>query len=197
MVGGLEKKLIENGFDFYNFKNSRDFNSFLVEDIDKSISIYFGGSKTVDEIGTFEYLNNKGYNLNWHWREGKELRNKTVSEEKYYITSSNALSQDGKLINMDGLGNRVAAMIRGYERVYVVVGKNKLVEDVEAGRERIKKIAAPLNAKRLRKDTPCVLTGVCMDCRSRDRICRAELVLHRNPMDSKIIVCLIDEELGY
>lgn len=197
MEENLMKNLLRHEFKFHSFKTREEFSKFILGDIDRNTSIYFGGSKTVDELGLFESLNEEGYNVNWHWRKDEDSKNKIIGDRKYYITSSNAVSRDGKLINMDGVGNRVSAMITGYDRVYVVVGRNKLVDTVEDGRERIKNTAAPLNAKRLKTKTPCVKTGRCMDCDSEDRICRAEVILHRNPSNSDIVVCLIDEELGY
>lgn len=193
----IKESLEKNGFEVYLFSGKEKINEFILKENNKDKSLYFGGSKTLDELKTYEYLNEKDINVNWHWREEEGKKNKTIYKNKIYITSSNAITEDGKLVNMDGIGNRVSSMITGYDKVYVLVGKNKIVENVEAGRERIKNIAAPLNAKRLERKTPCVKTGKCMDCDSSDRICCAEVVLHRNPMNSNVIICLIDENLGY
>jgi hypothetical protein len=115
---------------------------------------------------------------------------------EYYITSSNAVTKDGKLVNMDGFGNRVAAISCGPKQVLIVVGTNKIVNDVDEGIERIKEIAAPLNAKRLNKNTPCVESGICEDCDSPERICRVISIVTR-PYENRVTIYLIDEELGY
>jgi hypothetical protein len=114
-----------------------------------------------------------------------------------YLTSTNALTLDGKLVNMDGAGNRVASMIFGHKRVYVIVGKNKICKDYEEASKRIKNVAAPKNAKRLNTNTPCRFTGSCNDCSSPDRLCNVEVILHRNPAGSNVNIFLIDEELGF
>lgn len=193
----LKDNLTKHDFKFYYFKNHQDLNEFLLEENEKDNSFYFGGSMTLEEMGTYDLLNEKEYNVNWHWKDNEKVNNKTKYDTKVYLTSTNAITMDGKLVNMDGVGNRVASMINGYDKVYVITGVNKIVENVEKGLERIKNIAAPLNAKRLDKKTPCVKTGKCMDCNTEDRICCAEVILHRNPMNSNVIVCLIEEELGY
>ncbi len=193
----IVKKLEKHGFETYLFNNGKEVNEFLLDKTKGDYSTTFGGSMTLLDLGTYDLLEENNYNVNWHWKNGGLKNNKDLFDKRIYITSTNALTEDGKLVNMDGVGNRVASMITGYEKVYVVVGKNKIVKDVEAGIERIKNIAAPLNAKRLNKKTPCAITGKCTDCDSPDRICCAEVVLHRNTMDSNIIICIVDEELGY
>ena len=104
---------------------------------------------------------------------------------------------DGKLINMDGNGNRVASMVFGHEEVFIVVGKNKICKDYKSAIERIENIAAPKNAKRLGLDTPCNHFGKCNDCNTMDRMCSVETIIHRNPGKTKINICLVNEELGY
>ena len=114
-----------------------------------------------------------------------------------FLTSSNAVTMDGKLVNKDMIGNRVAAMIFGPKRVFVVVGVNKIVENVKEALERIERVAAPLNAKRLGVKTPCVETGYCTDCDSPDRICRVTTIIERRPSRTDLTVVLVNENLGY
>ena len=114
-----------------------------------------------------------------------------------YVTSVNGLAQSGELINIDGTGNRVAAMLYGHKKVYFVVGSNKIAPDYESALHRARNIAAPLNAKRLSRKTPCVEGGRCFDCSSPERICRGLAVLWEKMGGSDMEVVLINEELGY
>ncbi|HEY4544355.1 MAG TPA: LUD domain-containing protein, partial [Tissierellaceae bacterium] len=160
-------------------------------------SISIGGSITIEEIDIYNKLLDKGNNVIWHWRDNdKDILTKAINTD-IYLTSSNAITGDGKIVNMDGTGNRVSSMIFGHKRVYIIVGKNKLVENYEMARERIKNIAGPLNAKRLNRKTPCTITGKCSDCSSEERICKVETVIHKNPGGTEITVCYVDKELGY
>ena len=101
------------------------------------------------------------------------------------------------LVNLDGTGNRVAAMIFGPKKVILAVGMNKVVTDLEAARERIKRYAAPVNARRVGYKTPCAQTGVCSDCSSPQRICNAWSIIEGQPVPGRIHVVLIGEDLGY
>jgi acyl-CoA hydrolase len=144
--------------------------------------------------------------------KGKEILNHNIGslspEEKLeirkrqltcdlFITSTNALTKDGKLINTDGVGNRVAAMIFGPKKTLVLAGVNKIVKDVNAGLSRIKEIASPMNTKRLNVNTPCAVTGVCSDCNSPQRICRVTTIIEKKPNFSDIEIVIIGENLGY
>ncbi len=115
----------------------------------------------------------------------------------YMITSSNALTMDGKLVNLDGLGNRVAGMCFGPEKVIVVVGLNKLAPDLDSALARVKHHAAPINAIRLSRATPCGETGLCSDCRSPERICNMWSIIEGHLIENRIHVKLVGEDLGY
>ena len=115
-----------------------------------------------------------------------------------FLTSANALTADGRLVNVDGNGNRVAASIFGPKRVVFVVGRNKIVDGgIDAAIDRIKREACPPNCRRLNKKTPCAATGVCADCSSPDRICSVTVVMDRRPSRTDVQVLLVDEDLGY
>lgn len=192
-----KESLINNGYKVKIFEAIEEANDFMIEDLKGRESIHCGGSMTIDKMGLFDKLSNKFEDVKWQWdREVLKSMTESISRE-VYITSSNAISLDGKLINMDGIGNRVASMFFGYEKTYIIVGRNKIVKNEEEGRKRIRNIAAPMNAKRLKRNTPCVKTGKCMDCKSKERICRAEVILHECPSMSDITICIIDEELGF
>jgi hypothetical protein len=111
--------------------------------------------------------------------------------------SSNAISIDGQLINVDGRGNRVSFLAYGPKNVILVCGMNKIVPDVEAGINRVKTVAAPMNAVRLQRNTPCSITGVCGDCQSPDCICASTVITRRSHIKNRIKVILVGEEIGY
>ncbi|MBR6530124.1 MAG: lactate utilization protein [Clostridia bacterium] len=162
--------------------------------------IGFGGSATLHELGLFEALSEHNTVL-WHWRipQGEtadELRRKAALCPIYF-TSANAISEDGKIVNIDGTSNRVAAYLYGKEKVYFVCGTNKLCPDEESAVARARNVAAPTNAARLGLDTPCAKTLSCHDCKSKSRICRALNVLWEKPTGADMELILIDEALGY
>ncbi len=113
------------------------------------------------------------------------------------IASTNAITLDGLLVNLDGTGNRVAAMIFGPPKVILAVGLNKVATDLAAARERIRRYAAPVNARRIGAKTPCATTGICTDCDSPQRICNAWSIIEGQAIPGRIHVKLIGEELGY
>ena len=115
-----------------------------------------------------------------------------------FLLSANAVTADGRIVNIDGNGNRVAASIYGPKKVVFVVGRNKLVDGgLDDAVARIKRCACPPNCRRLNKRTPCALTGECADCSSPDRICMVTVVMDRRPRSTDVHVVLVDEELGY
>jgi hypothetical protein len=192
------KALEKNGFKASFFNNQQDAKKMLLNEISKDESVGVGGSITILDMGVYEDLVERGNPTYWHWKaEDKKAALEKATTTDIYITSSNAVTEDGKLVNKDGTGNRVASMIFGHKKVFVVVGKNKICKDVDGAFERIETIAAPLNAKRLNLTTPCVYTGVCSDCDSKDRICKAETILSKNPNGTSIHICIIDEDMGY
>jgi len=128
--------------------------------------------------------------------EGLELRRKGLTAD-FMIASSNAITLDGKLVNLDGMGNRVAAMIFGPKKVILVVGMNKVAPDVESAMSRVKHYAAPVNTIRINMDTPCVKTGLCSDCRSPQRICNMWSIIEGHMIKDRIHVKLVGENLGY
>lgn len=151
-----------------------------------------GGSITLEETGVLDFLNSGRFTYYDRYAPGADL------EEVYhqamgcdfYFTSSNAITQGGELYNIDGHGNRLAAMIWGPKKVIVIAGYNKIVTDLEAASGRMQTIAAPANATRLSKKTPCAATGHCQDCSSPDRICSQELISgwQRHPGRTHVII---------
>lgn len=161
-----------------------------------------GGSMTLFETGLIDMLRHGRYSFLDRYK-----KNLTASDtEKIflesfladtYLTSSNAVTEEGELYNVDGNGNRVAAMIYGPKSVIVVVGINKIVKDRDAAVERVKQIAAPANCVRLNRDTPCVKTGECVNCKSEERICCSYVFLAKQRVKGRIKVIIVGEDLGY
>lgn len=163
-------------------------------------SICYGGSMTLDELGLKEAVEAAGHDLirreNYKTpEEKKECAAKQVTAD-VFMTSTNAITLDGELVNVDGAGNRVCFLIYGPETVIVVAGMNKVVTDVESGIKRIRDFAAPPNTVRLNCDTPCAKTGRCADC-INDTICCTTVVTRVSRVPGRIKVILVGEELGY
>ena len=148
---------------------------------------------TLQEMGFPDAFSNSTA-VHWHWvRKGEYFQKPDI-----YLSSANALSENGEIVNIDGTGNRVSATLFGPKRCIFVCGINKLCPDLESAVERARHVAAPLNAKRLGVQTPCAVDGKCHDCKSPARICRA-MTIHMGPplgMERCEIV-LIGEPLGY
>ena len=161
-----------------------------------------GGSKTLESCGVLELLRSGTYHFLDRYAPGltseqTEALHRAALCADVYLTSSNAVTEDGALVNMDGHSNRVAAMAYGPRTVIVVAGINKIVPDEAAARERIETVAAPLNAKRLSKKTPCTVTGKCEHCHSPQRICCNYLVQRQQLLHNRIHVVLVGEALGF
>ncbi len=164
-------------------------------------TVGIGGSMTVKELGAYEALlrNNTVW---WHscipdGMTGIEVIQKE-READIYISSVNGLSENGEIINIDGNCNRVADIFYGHKKVYLLIGKNKLAENCEAAVSRARNIAAPKNARRLQKNTPCAKNAdKCYDCKSADRICKGLCVMLGKPSSGQFEVILINQDLGY
>lgn len=165
-------------------------------------SVSFGGSMTLEESGILAALREKT-DIRLIDRaqakspeETRQMYHDALSCD-YYFMSTNALTQNGELVNIDGNGNRVAALIYGPENVILVTGMNKIVPDVEEAICRVHNTATPLNCIRLEKKTPCAATGCCADCLSPDCICNQVVVTRRSGIPGRIKVILVGEDLGY
>ena len=194
--------LKRNGFKAIYADNSREALDKVMSLIPKEAKVGIGGSVTVREVGLVEALKKQDHNIFAHWdkslksKEKLEMRKKALTSE-VYLTSSNAITLQGQLLNFDGTGNRVAAMIFGPKKVIIIAGANKLVDTIDEAFARIRNVAGPLNAKRLNLKTPCALTGKCNDCDSPDRMCKATVILEKKPNLSDITIVLVGESLGY
>lgn len=192
-------KVFENyGYNVKVFSRSEDTIEELINLIDINDTIGIGGSATILEMGLYDIFKNRGNKVYWHWKsENKKETLDFAKDTDVYLSSVNAITEDGKIVNIDGTGNRVSSMIFGHKQVFLIIGKNKICKDYEAAIERIHTIASPKNAERLNLNTPCRFTGKCNNCDSPDRMCRAEVILHRKPNGTNINIYFIDEELGF
>lgn len=196
------KKLTENlekhGFTVSYYETGAEAVQALTAEIQgKTVGI--GGSKTVEALGLFEALTPKNQ-VSWHWKNTSPDANDVSAKAQIYLTSANGVAETGEIINIDGTGNRIAATEFGREAVYIIIGVNKIAPDFESAMWRARNIAAPLNAKRLSRQTPCALSKEmkCYDCSSPERICRGLSVFWRKLTGvQKCEVVIINEELGY
>ena len=191
----VQKNLTDRGFAVKTFATGAEAAVYLDGAIDgKSVGI--GGSVTAQELGLYDQLASHN-EVHWHWTNGPAERAAAMGAQ-VYITSVNGLAETGELINIDGAGNRVAGTLFGHEKVYFIVGRNKLAPTYDQALWRARNIAAPKNAQRLKCKTPCAVKGDrCYDCKSPDRICRGLVVLWEAMMGMEMEVVLVDEELGY
>jgi len=162
-----------------------------------------GGSTTADETGIFDTIrDNADYTLIDPFAPGLSVDEKytcmrTAFSADMYITGTNAVTEDGVLVNLDNTGNRVAAITFGPTYVVILVGRNKIVPDLDDAIVRVKDYAAPLNAMRLGKKVPCVATGRCSECSTPDRICNTWTITEKSRPKGRIHVILINADLGY
>lgn len=196
----LKKNLIKRGYDVSIFDTADEAKEYLLKVIDKKSTVGIGGSMTIKELAIDEELKNRGNKVLWHWtapaKEKKAVR-ESAGNADIYLCSSNAVTKDGQLVNIDGTCNRIAGMLHGTGKVYMVIGVNKIAKDFEEAISRIKNVACPANAKRLGLNTPCAKTGHCTDCTSSDRMCNATLILDRKPGSHPFEILLVNEEMGY
>ncbi len=162
-----------------------------------------GGSVTIRELNLLEDLRRRGHPVYDHWQDGltpEDIRTVKLKQitAPFFLTSTNAVTRDGRLVNIDNTGNRVAAMIFGPEHVIVVAGRNKIVATVDDALARIKSAVAPQNASRRKDKTPCAVTGRCEDCSSPGRLCRVTTILDRKTRGvGTFTVILVGQDLGY
>ena len=192
----VKKNLEARGYAVRVFATGKEAADYLDAAIDGK-SVGFGGSVTLDVLGLYERLGSHNQTV-WHWKwEDKDAARREALTTELYLTSVNGLAETGELINIDGAGNRVAATLFGHEKVYFVIGRNKLAPTYEEAVWRARNIASPQNAKRLGKKTPCAVSGDrCYDCKSPERICRGLVTLWGPMMGMEAEVLLVDEDLG-
>ena len=193
----LRENLEKRGFAAVYFPTAREAADYLDGKLDGR-TIAFGGSMTVREMGLYERLavHNQTF---WHWDPERPAPLADGMGTEVYITSVNGAAETGELVNIDGTGNRVASTCFGHQELYLILGVNKVAPDYEGALWRARNIAAPKNAQRLGRKTPCAVKGDrCYDCQSPERICRALTVLWEKPSSfARAEVVLVGEPLGY
>ena len=194
VIKNLEKRNMKG----YHVKSRDELFALLGVLVPAGATVANGGSMTLEELGVFSWLRERE-DITFFDRETGDRRKCMVAafDSDVYFAGTNAVTEDGCLYNVDGNGNRVAAMIYGPKSVVVVVGVNKIVSDLDAAKERVRKIAAPANTVRLSCDTPCAKTGECMDCNSPSRICCNFVVMSNQRVKDRLKVIILDESLGY
>ena len=197
IIKGLESRNMEG----YYVENKKEALKKAASLIPKGSSVGWGGSASIDEIGLKVVLKTGEYVLFdrdncTSLLEKKDMERKIMSCD-YFLCSSNAITEDGILVNIDGNSNRVASIAYGPEHVIMVVGMNKVAKDVDAAIYRARNEAAPINAQRFDLETPCKKTGSCMNCMSRDTICCQFLVTRFSRHTGRIKVILVGEDLGF
>lgn len=197
----IVSKLEERGMEGYYCDNQQEGLEQVLNLLKEGSSISWGGSMTLEELQIKDKLNTSDYEVYDRAQaesaeEKEEIYHQALNCD-YYLMSTNALTRDGKLVNTDGRGNRLAALVYGPTNVIVVAGMNKLAADEAAARQRIKNKAAPMNAMRLDRDTPCVKAGYCLNCLGESSICSQTVITRRSHVKNRIKVVLIGEKLGY
>ena len=194
-------KLRQRGFEAAVFSTKEEAAAFVLGDVPAGAQIAIGGSMTVKQMDLQTKLREKGHDVLWHWEvqpaERKALLHKAM-HASVYLCSANAITTDGLMVQIDGTGNRVAAMCYGPDTVYVLIGRNKLVEGgMQQAVSRIKRFACPQNARRYGLNTPCAATGHCDVSACKNSMCHMTVSFDLAPNTKRTCVLLINEDLGY
>lgn len=197
IISGLKKRNMEG----YFCETSEEAAEKALSLMPENCVISWGGSMSISECGLMDAIKDRNYTLIDRMtartpQEKREIYAKTVMAD-YYLMSTNAITMEGELVNIDGFCNRVACLCAGPENVIIIAGMNKVVKNVQSGIDRIRTKAAPANNVRLGKNTPCAKTGVCGNCFSPDCICSQIVITRRSGIPGRIKVILVNEDLGF
>ena len=196
----IQNNLENKGYIVKIFNNEKEDNEYLNNELDNH-TICICVTLTVEQLGLYETLKNHN-KIYWHWKpvdglSPDEMR-KISKDTDIYFSSVNAISETGEIINIDNNCDRVSNTLFGHKKVYFLVGKNKITKTEEDAVFRARNVAAPLNAQRLNKKTPCAIKAdKCYNCKSPDRICRALSILWEKPAGCEYEVIFINKDLGY
>lgn len=201
LAGSIIKNFKKRGIEGYYCPTSTQAISLAMGLMKEGSSVAYGGSETLKETGMMDTLLQSSHHVILREdavtaEEKKEIAKQTIVAD-YFFMSSNAITLDGELVNIDGIGTRVCYLIYGPEQVIILAGMNKIVTDVDSGIKRVKNIAAPPNGVRLNTQTPCSFTGHCGDCLSPGCMCCEYVITRKSRIPDRIKVILIGEELGY
>ena len=201
LADSIIEKFNKRGIEGYYCDNAEDALLTAKRFLTPGCSISWGGSETLNEIGLLDELKASDYILydrhTAQTPEEKTLMYSKIVTADYFFMSSNAITIDGQLINIDGIGNRVACLITGPKNVIIIAGMNKIVTDIPSGVDRIRNMASPPNAVRIGSKTPCAEYGKCMNCLTEDCLCCDVVITRKSRIPGRIKVILVGETLGY
>lgn len=200
-VPGIIMNLKKRNIEAFYYENSKAMVEDILTKIPAGSSITWGGSESVEECGLMDAIKSGSYTLLDRAvaktpEEKREFYGKAVMAD-VFLMSTNAITYNGELINIDGNGNRLACLMQGPKEVFIIVGMNKFVSSIEEGINRIEHIAAPANVQRLHKETPCHTLGKCAHCFSENSICSHTVITRRSSHPGRIKLFIVPENLGY
>ena len=194
VIKGLQSRNMEG---FYA-KDKEEALKLALELIPKGSTVTMGGGMSVHEIGLTEALDTEDYDfIDRDKVEDKRKAMLMAYDADVFLSSTNAMTQDGILVNIDGNANRVSAIAQGPKKVLFIVGLNKVCDDLDGAMKRARNVAAPINAQRFGLSTPCAKTGACFDCKSPDTICCQFLITRYSLHKGRIQVILVNDNLGF
>ena len=194
VIKGLESRNMTG----YYAKTKEDALKQALALIPEGSSISMGGAMSAHEIGLVDALKNEKYNfIDRDAAEDKRAAMLAAYDADFFLSSANAITEDGVLVNIDGNANRVSAIAQGPKKVIFIVGMNKVCDDIDGAMKRARNVAAPINAQRFGLSTPCAKTGSCMNCKSPDTICCQFLVTRYSRHEGRIHVILVNDSLGF
>ena len=200
-ISNARKGLEKRGFPTYMCNNAEELRQLVSSFIKDGEQVSAGGSVTLEETGVLDMLRDRDITLIENDRsfskEEQKQRHRMAFMSDTYVCSANAITEDGEIYNVDGNGNRAAAVIFGPDQVLLIVSANKIVRDLGEAKRRVEEIAAPANCLRLHKLTPCSKVGHCMDCASKERICSAYVTIRWHQKKDLIKVIFVDGVFGY
>ncbi|WP_028234566.1 lactate utilization protein [Pseudobutyrivibrio sp. MD2005] len=194
VIRGLESRNMTG----YYASDKEEALKIALELIPENTSITMGGAMSAHEIGIVDALKKGNYNfIDRDATDDKRAAMLAAYDADYFLTSANAITEDGVMINIDGNANRVSAIAQGPKHVIAIVGMNKVCDDVDGAMKRARNVAAPINAQRFGLSTPCAKTGSCMNCKSPDTICCQFLITRYSKHADRIHVILVNDSLGF
>lgn len=201
-IDELKRNFEQHNMAVFQVSDPQEVLALLNEFIKDRTTVGCGDSITLEQTGVFDYLRERDITFLDKYQPGLSHEDKrTIYLRNFtsdtFITGSNAITMDGKIFNIDGNGSRVAPMIYGPEQVIIVVGTNKITENVDEAIKRVRQIAAPLDAKRLGKGTTCTKLDRCIDCSHKERICNDFVLIANQFVKDRIKIIIVDQELGY
>ena len=196
----LVKNLKARHFDAWYCESKEEALAKALELIPEGSSVGWGGAMSAQQIGLMAALHEGNFNaIDRDLAKTPEEREQAIKEcmfADYFLTGANALSLDGQMVNIDGAGNRVSAVIYGPKNILVIAGMNKVVDDLDAAIHRARTVAAPMNKQRFEPNTPCAVTGSCADCKVEGCICNHIVVTRHCRPVGRIKFILVGEPLG-